>query len=105
LDSTNIVEPEITSITSIGYDHVDFLGPTLDDIALQKAGIIKPGKPIVINMHNAVIEKIAQEKQAPLLFTDKVVSTNLIGDHQKKNASLAYEICRYLGVPESIILQ
>jgi dihydrofolate synthase/folylpolyglutamate synthase len=105
LDSTNIVKSSITAITSLGYDHIDLLWPTLDDIAFQKAGIIKPWIPLVINFHNTIIEQQAQEKWAPVVFTNKSISTNLLGIHQEKNASLAYEIAKYIQVPEEIISQ
>lgn len=48
LDSTNIISPMLSIITNIGYDHMDILGNTLEKIALEKAGIIKPGVPVVI---------------------------------------------------------
>ena len=48
LDATNILQPVITGITSIGMDHAEILGPTLDHIAKEKAGIIKEGVPCVI---------------------------------------------------------
>ena len=48
LDATNIVEPEVSVITSIGMDHCEMLGDTLELIAGEKAGIIKPGRPVVI---------------------------------------------------------
>lgn len=68
LDSTNVVEPMLTAITTIGMDHTDILGDTLEEIAAQKAGIIKTGIPVVTgNIHSqalAVIEAQAQEKQA-----------------------------------------
>ncbi len=48
LDSTNIVSPELSIITNIGFDHVEFLGDSLPQIAAEKAGIIKPGIPVVI---------------------------------------------------------
>lgn len=105
LDSTNIVNSEITTITSIGYDHMELLWSTLKEIAYQKAWIIKPGKPVVLNIHNDVIEKVAKEKRSPIIFTDKLVETNLIWNHQKRNAALAYEICKYIWVPEEIILK
>lgn len=47
LDVTNIVAPVVSVITNVGHDHMDLLGPTLDDIAREKAGIIKPGVPVV----------------------------------------------------------
>jgi hypothetical protein len=48
LDSTNVITPEVALITNIGWDHVHFLGDTLEKIAAEKAGIIKPGVPVVI---------------------------------------------------------
>src|SRR5664279_3374015 len=48
LDSTNIITPEVSVITNISYDHMDLLGNTLQKIAFEKAGIIKPGVPVVI---------------------------------------------------------
>lgn len=103
LDSTNIVYPLVSAITSIGYDHKELLGPTLEDIAFQKAGIIKPGIPIVINTPNTVIEHQAEEKWAPVLFAKQEKNTNLLWNHQKKNAAIAYEIGKYIGIPEDII--
>lgn len=68
LDSTNVVEPMLTAITTIGMDHTDILGDTLEEIAAQKAGIIKTGIPVVTgNIHSQALEVIeaqAQEKQA-----------------------------------------
>lgn len=68
LDSTNVVEPMLTAITTIGMDHTDILGDTLEEIAAQKAGIIKTGIPVVTgNIQSqalAVIEAQAQDKQA-----------------------------------------
>jgi len=61
LDSTNIIDPVISVITNIGYDHMDFLGNTLEEIALEKAGIIKPGIPVVIGDKNRNIRRILQE--------------------------------------------
>ncbi len=56
LDSTNIIEPELSVITNIGYDHMNLLGQRLEEIAFEKAGIIKQGKPVVIG------ETIAETK-------------------------------------------
>ena len=49
LDSTNIITPELSIITNIGYDHMNLLGDTLEEIAAEKAGIIKPGVPVIIS--------------------------------------------------------
>lgn len=74
LDSTNVISPELSIITNIGYDHMNLLGDTLELIAFEKAGIIKPGIPVVVGETNAetkpVFEKVAAEKHSPLLFAD-----------------------------------
>lgn len=104
LDSTNIVNPIITTITSIWYDHQDFLWKTLKEISFQKAWIIKNNIPIVLNHKNKIIEEIAKQKKAPIIFTNKKLKTNLLWDYQEKNAALAYEICKYLNIDKNIIL-
>ena len=48
LDATNVLSPMVTAITSIGLDHQQYLGTTLAEIAAEKAGIIKPGVPVVV---------------------------------------------------------
>lgn len=69
-DATNACEPEIAVITSISLDHVQQLGSTVEQIAFEKAGIIKEGKPVVIGVREAgplaVIKQIAHERHAPL---------------------------------------
>lgn len=71
LDATNIVEPILSVITSISYDHVQILGDTLSQIAYEKGGIIKPGKPVVVAPQKEEarlkLEQIAQERNAPLI--------------------------------------
>jgi dihydrofolate synthase/folylpolyglutamate synthase len=75
LDSTNIILPELSVITNIGYDHVNMLGDTLTKIAFEKAGIIKKGVPVVIGEHNPetapVFEQRAKEEEAPLIYADR----------------------------------
>ena len=74
LDSTNIITPEVSVITNIGYDHTDLLGKTLESIAGEKAGIIKKGVPVVIGRTQEDTKKIftlkAAESSAPLFFAD-----------------------------------
>ena len=76
LDSTNIVKPEIAVITNIGFDHIQFLGDTLPQIAGEKAGIIKEDTPVVIgetqNEIKAVFELKAQAINAPLYFANEL---------------------------------
>lgn len=93
LDSTNIIIPEVALITNIGYDHTDVLGHSLEKIALEKAGIIKPGVPVVISETQEeiqnVFEKVALERGSILEFADrkprKLYQTDLLGDYQAKN--------------------
>lgn len=81
LDSTNLVKPEITIITSIGIDHTEFLGDTIEKIAGEKAGIIKKGITCVTGKLGkeayAVIEKKCEEKKAPLINSWKKVSLSM----------------------------
>ena len=75
LDSTNVITPEISIITNIGLDHTALLGNSLEKIALEKAGIIKAGVPVVIGTTQSETKKIFEEvaalKLAPLFFADK----------------------------------
>jgi len=72
LDATNILQPLVTAITSIGFDHQRFLGTTIPEIAREKAGIIKPGIPVVLGRLPAeaveAIVPVARERQAPLVI-------------------------------------
>jgi len=101
LDATNVVEPALAVITSIGLDHCAELGGTVELIAREKAGIIKPGRPVVIGRlppgAERVIREIAAERGAPVhsvreVFGEDVSgypSTNLAGDYQRWNAGTA----------------
>ena len=76
LDSTNIITPELSLITNISWDHKNILGDTLEKIAFEKAGIIKPSVPVVIseyqqNVH-AVFEQQARRQQAPLYVAESM---------------------------------
>jgi dihydrofolate synthase / folylpolyglutamate synthase len=72
LDATNILSPEVSVITNISFDHKEFLGRSLGEIAFEKAGIIKKGIPVVASLQEpeakAVIEKKAEEQDAELFF-------------------------------------
>ena len=80
LDSTNIILPEISVITPIGYDHTDRLGHTLDRIAYEKAGIIKEGVPVVSSMQEpealSVISKTCKEKNVRLYLVGRDIVIN-----------------------------
>jgi dihydrofolate synthase/folylpolyglutamate synthase len=75
LDATNVVKPVVSVITSISYDHVLLLGDTLAQIAGEKAGIIKPGIPVVVSPQEEearlVIDQVARERSSPLLQVGK----------------------------------
>jgi dihydrofolate synthase / folylpolyglutamate synthase len=58
LDSTNVLDPIVAGVTSIGYDHTEYLGETLEQIAGEKAGIFKPGRPAVIGEHDPHIRSL-----------------------------------------------
>ena len=79
-DSTNVITPELSVITNIGWDHMNILGDTLEKIAFEKAGIIKPGVPVVIGESIPeslpVFEKIAAEKKSELHFANKRTVTD-----------------------------
>ncbi|HXH19595.1 MAG TPA: Mur ligase family protein, partial [Chitinophagales bacterium] len=81
LDSTNIITPVLSVITNIGYDHQQFLGDTLQSIAWEKAGIIKPGVPVVIGETDdetaPVFIQAAQERNSPIDFADQHVRMEL----------------------------
>jgi dihydrofolate synthase/folylpolyglutamate synthase len=99
LDATNIVTPLASVITNIALDHQAWLGDTLAQIAAEKAGIIKPGVPVVTTERGAeafqVIEKVARENNAPLTHVESDLSTihhplsTLPGSHQRMNSALA----------------
>jgi dihydrofolate synthase/folylpolyglutamate synthase len=108
LDATNIVTPEVSVITSIGFDHCDVLGCTLADIASEKGGIIKAGRPVVLGRLPAEAEstlrEIALSRDCAIYsvreeFGDdlsRYPETNLVGDYQRWNAATAMLVARVL---------
>lgn len=77
LDSTNVVDPVSAGVTSIGWDHMEYLGHTLDAIAMEKAGIFKPGRPAVIGeLSPDIRDRLAQRANEigadPLVVADKI---------------------------------
>ncbi len=104
LDATNILTPILSIITSISYDHMEFLGNTLEQIAWEKWGIIKTGVPVLLYRKNATLESIAMNHASLVFFPkDRIVETNLIGEHQISNARIAFEAGIFLGIPELTI--
>lgn len=99
LDSTNIITPEVSVITNIGLDHTQFLGDTLQEIATEKAGIIKENVPAIIGETQDEIQSIFKEKakivNADLFFADatehQVFPCSLLGEYQQKNIKTAVQ--------------
>ncbi|KAF2342148.1 bifunctional folylpolyglutamate synthase/dihydrofolate synthase [Flavobacterium tistrianum] len=93
LDATNIITPLVSVITNIGLDHTQFLGNTLEAIAGEKAGIIKPNVPVVIGEYTDETKPVflakAEENNAPISFAsdliDQIYLSDLIGDYQFHN--------------------
>lgn len=104
LDSTNIATPLVSVITNIGFDHVQYLGDTLQAIASEKAGIIKPGIPVVIGETTPETKKVfshkAQETVSKIVFASETVEENwpsdLIGDYQFSNKKTALATLRLI---------
>jgi dihydrofolate synthase/folylpolyglutamate synthase len=104
LDATNVVLPVATAITSIAFDHQKYLGSTLSAIAFEKAGIIKPGVPLVVGDLDpeaaTVIERIADERGAELIKTSARdaadFTVGLPGTHQLANAAVAVRLLTIL---------
>ena len=82
LDSTNIIKPEVSVITNISFDHVAFLGDTLQKIAFEKAGIIKPKTPVVIGEFNEATYKVftnaASQNKSEIYYAENEVVIKVI---------------------------
>jgi dihydrofolate synthase / folylpolyglutamate synthase len=105
LDATNAVEPVVSVITPIGYDHQSWLGSSLEEIAGEKAGIIKPHIPLVSAVQEPAAERVlrarAAECEAPIHIVSEphaTVPLALAGAHQKQNASLAIAALQFGGI-------
>lgn len=131
LDATNVLNPMVTVITNIGYEHVNILGPTLEDIAYEKGGIIKPDIPLVTAETREstmnVFRKRAEELGAPIIHvpsestiekhrvspdgqefsveTRKTIHENLVtplfGEHQAMNAATAIIAVETINLPRT----
>jgi dihydrofolate synthase / folylpolyglutamate synthase len=104
LDATNIIMPLISVITNIGMDHVQFLGDTLEKIAFEKAGIIKPNIPVVIGEYIPetlpVFLAKAKEFESEIYFASDVIKESypsmLLGDYQVHNIKTVIQTIRVL---------
>ena len=97
LDGTNLILPELSIITNIGFDHTQFLGNTLPEIANEKAGIIKPKTPLIIGETHEKTKEVFIERakmlNSQIIFADQQkfvgFSSDLKGSYQKKNIQTA----------------
>jgi dihydrofolate synthase / folylpolyglutamate synthase len=111
LDATNVIPtPRAAAITRIAFDHTDRLGPTLTDIAREKAGIAKPGLDIALGSMpaeiRAAIDQVAHESGATTRAIDPVPTPariGLAGEHQKENARLAAALGARIGASPGAI--
>ena len=128
LDATNIVTPQVCIITNIGLDHQQYLGETLAEIATEKAGIIKPGVPLISAMEEGESLNVVRERASALGSSLTLVSGDvqasdlglshgrqtgfighhrfplgLMGQHQVLNAACAVAATRQIGITESAI--
>jgi dihydrofolate synthase/folylpolyglutamate synthase len=100
LDATNVLQPAATAITSIALDHERYLGSTIEEIAFEKAGIIKPGVPVVVGdlppAAATVIDRVARERGAEIVRTAPLdvqgLTIGLAGAHQTSNAAVAVKL-------------
>jgi len=116
MDSTNIITPEVSVITNIGYDHMDLLGNTLQLIASEKAGIIKPNIPVVIGETQTETKQVFEQKASacntPLFFADSnplfyntETECELKGDYQQKNCVTVLQTLKVLETKDFVFNQ
>jgi len=105
LDATNVITPLVSVITNIDYEHTEVLGKSLSRIAREKAGIIKPGVPVVTTETKAepirVMKEVAEKNRSILVVVSSgqaAINSNLIGTHQKLNAACAVAAMRMAGI-------
>ena len=133
LDSTNVVDPITAGVTSIGWDHMEYLGHTLDAIAREKAGVFKKGKPAVIgessdSVRDVLLERAQERGATPVLVSDVIkvgdidvgplgttvklemdgqkaqLRTPLAGRHQAHNLAFTLALLRSAGAPYAFTL-
>lgn len=103
LDSTNIIQPLVSAVTNVALDHQNILGDTLEEIAAEKAGIIKSKTPIICGDDDLTVHSImrarALEKNAPFIDSTAIETTltsDLTGNYQKKNIKVAVALVEEL---------
>lgn len=122
LDSTNIVDSDAAVITIVDYDHMHILGNTLQDIAAEKAGIIKPGKPVFTFLQNKTVNSVIQKRADKLNADMHIVNTaEIINDengfeydgsyynttmpamYQRSNSALSISVLRHFNIDNECI--
>jgi len=104
LDATNVANPLLSIITNIGLEHRELLGDTIEEIAKEKAGIIKQGVKVITNAKAKAFEIIKEKAGDNLILAEKTdFKTNLKGDFQIENAGTAVTVLRQLGIDEEHI--
>ena len=101
LDSTNIIKPELSIITNIGLDHTELLGDSIQKIAREKGGIIKPKTPILIgrkqHQTESIFDEIAKKNHSKLYYAENCdIDIGLKGDYQYENKNTAYTAIKIL---------
>lgn len=103
LDSTNIITPLVATITNVAMDHTDILGDTIEKIATEKAGIVKPNIPIISGDENESVKAIIREKaeKSGSKFIDATgisanIETDLKGNYQQKNTRVVLALVEEL---------
>ena len=120
LDCTNIIDPELSIITNISIDHTDLLGATLPEIAYEKAGVIKAGKPAIIGERQPEVAQVfiskATEVNAPIYFASDEMADEILPDcemkgyYQDKNRRTVLTAIRelrrqnYFNIPDQAIV-
>ena len=99
LDATNAISPRVAVITRIDYDHCEILGDTLEKIAGEKGGIIKPGVPVVALRQGRAVEAVFQEKAAEVGATLHWAEAS-VGDPERENLNLAHRTLEVLDMKD-----
>ncbi len=103
LDTTNICTPEVSAVVSLGLEHTEILGPTLDHIAREKAGLFRENTPNLTTATDEALEALLRQSPYKVTPVDVLpgiasLSLPLAGDYQKRNASLAWRLAETLGI-------
>jgi len=102
LDATNVITPLVSVITMVDYEHTNILGESLEEITLEKCGIIKQGIPVVTGSKKEIvlkiIERVASSRGSELVVSRERYKTNLLGDYQELNAGISVTAIRKAGL-------